>query len=47
MIYANEINSEVRFNISERLVEISNVFTQGSYELISIAIVHRDNNLFS
>ena len=46
MIYMNEIDSEFRFNTSERSVEISNVFTQGCHELISIAVTHRDNDLF-
>lgn len=40
MIYTNKINSEVRFNTSERLVEISNVFTWRSHELISVAVTY-------
>ena len=46
MIYANKINSKVRFNTSERLVEISNMFTWRSHELISVAVTYGDNNLF-
>ena len=46
IIYMNKINSKVRFNASESLVEISNVFTRRNHELISVAVVHKYNDLF-
>ena len=47
MIYMNEVNREIRFGISERLVEVRNMFARGRHELVSIICAHRDNDLFA
>lgn len=47
MIYMNEVNREIRFGISERLVEVRNIFARGRHELVSIICAHRDNDLFA
>ena len=47
MIYMNKINSKIKFNAFESLVEISNMFTQRNHELISVTVIHGYNDLFS
>jgi len=46
MIYMNKVNREIRFGVSERLVEVRDMFARGKYELVSIICTYRDNDLF-
>ena len=46
MIYMNEVNKEIRFGVSERLVEVRDMFARGQHELVSVIHAYRNNNLF-
>ena len=47
MIYMNKVNREIRFGVSERLVEVGDMFARGRHELVNIIHAHRDNDLFA
>ena len=46
MVKINEINKDIRSNIFESAIEISNMFTREYHEFIDVFITHKDNNLF-
>jgi len=47
MIYMNEVNREIRFGISERSVEVRDMFARGKHKLVSVICAHRNNDLFA
>ena len=47
MIYINEVNREIRFSVSKRLVEVGNMFARGRHELVNVIHTHRNDDLFA
>jgi len=47
MVEMDEINKNVRLNIFEGMIEISNIITWECHEFVDIFTIHRDNNLFT